>query len=268
VPAIFYIVNTFLSRHTESWTHAGVRHAEPSRYPLAGLVICGSCGKRLQGGTVRGNALYRCYRTNDYAVPVDGHPPSLSVREDRLLAHIDAWLSKIFAPDQVVVTAQQVVDADAEANREGPAVTRARAAVADCDRRISKYLDGLEAGIPADVIASRIAAAQREKAAAQEVMASAPPAPEPLTFDEVVETLTMLRSLPELLDKIDQAERAGLYQSLGLTVRYRRVDGHEEVRLTSTLGGVQLERVGGPTRNFVARSVAVDSGWSQLYRAA
>jgi hypothetical protein len=55
----------------------------------------------------------------------------------------------------------------------------------------------------------------------------------------------MLRALPELLESIDQAERATLYRSLGLSVRYRRVEGHEEVRLTSTLGGVQLERVGG-----------------------
>jgi hypothetical protein len=169
--------------------------------------------------------LYRCYRTNDYAVPVDDHPPSLSVREDRLLPHIDACLSQVFAPEQIDVTAQRVVDADAEANGEGPAVKRARAAVADCDRWISKYLDGLEAGIPADVIASRIAAAQREKTATKEVVSTAPPVPEPLTFGEVVETLKMLRALPELLENIDQAERAALYQSLDVNVRYRRVEG-------------------------------------------
>ncbi len=57
-----------------------------------------------------------------------------------------------------------------------------------------------------------------------------------------------LRSLPELLEKINQAERAALYRSLGLSVRYRRVDGREEVGLTSTLEGVQSERLGGPIR--------------------
>ncbi|MGH9106353.1 MAG: recombinase family protein, partial [Acidimicrobiales bacterium] len=193
-------------------THVGVRHAAPSRYPLAGLVVCDSCGKKLQGGTVRGHALYRCYRTNDYAVPVQDHPPSLSVREDRLLPHVDAWLSRVFAPAQIGVTAKRVVDADAEATREDPAVARARATVRDCDRRISRYLDGLEAGIPADVIASRIAAAQREKAAAEKVLASAPPPPQPLTFEEVVDALGTLSLLPELLDDIDQAERAALYR--------------------------------------------------------
>ncbi|MGH9107268.1 MAG: zinc ribbon domain-containing protein [Acidimicrobiales bacterium] len=234
-------------------THVGVRRAEPSRYPLAGLVICDCCGKKLQGSMVRGNALYRCSRSNDYAAPLNNHPPSLSVREDRLLSHVDGWLSEIYAPERIAATAREVVEADASANREDPAITRARATMIECERKLAKHLDGLEAGIPADIIASRIAAAQREKAAAEAVLALAPPAPKPLTFDEVVEALTMLRNLPELLEVIEQADRAGLYQALGLTVRYRRVGTSEQVKLTSTLVGVELERVGEPTCNFTPR---------------
>lgn len=234
-------------------THVGVRHAEPSRYPLAGLVVCDCCGKKLQGNMVRGNALYRCFRSNDYAVPLNDHPPSLSVREDRLLPHVDGWLSEMYAPERIAATAQEVVVADASRNREDPAITRARATVVECDRKLAKHLDGLEAGIPADVIASRIAATQREKAAAETVLALAPPAPQALTFDEVVETLTMLRNLSELLEVIEQADRAALYQALGLTVQYRRVGASEQVKLTSTLVGVALERVGEPTGNFAPR---------------
>jgi hypothetical protein len=73
----------------------------------------------------------------------------------------------------------------------------------ECERKISKYLVGLEAGIPGDVVASRIASAQRERATAQAVPAPAPPAPEPLALEEVVETLKALRDLPELLDTVD-----------------------------------------------------------------
>lgn len=76
-------------------------------------------------------------------------------------------------------------------------------------------------------------------------MATAPPAPKPLRFDEVIETLTALHDLPELLERIEQADRAALYQALGLTVRYRRVGSTEEVKLTSTLRSVDLEQVGG-----------------------
>jgi hypothetical protein len=118
--------------------------------------------------------------------------------------------------------------------------------VVECDRKLAKHLDGLEAGIPADVIASDRDNPQ-EKAAAEAVLALAPSAPQPLTFDEVVETLTMLHNLPELLEVIEQADRAALYQALGLTIRYRRVGAAEPVKLTSTLVGVELERVGGGT---------------------
>jgi len=134
-------------------THVGVRHAELSRYPLAGLVVCDCCGKKLQGNMVRGHALYRCYMSKDYPVPVNNHPPSLSVREDRLLPHIDSWLGKMFAPERIAATAREVVQADAEGHREDPAVVRARAALMECERKLAKHLDGLEAGIPAEVIA-------------------------------------------------------------------------------------------------------------------
>ena len=61
----------------------------------------------------------------------------------------------------------------------------------------------------------------------------------------MIETLTALHDLPELLERIEQADRAALYQALGLTVRYRRVGSTEEVKLTSTLRSVDLEQVGG-----------------------
>ena len=232
-------------------THAGVRRSDPSRYPLAGLVVCDACGKRLQGNTVRGYSLYRCRMSSDYASPLKDHPPCLSVREDRLLAHIDQWLSKLFTPENIEATATSIVTADSEDRREDPEVARARIAVIECERKLAKHLDGLEAGIPAEVIAPRIAAAQREKGAAEAVIASAPPTPQPLMRDEVIETLSMLRDLPELLGAIEQADRATLYQALGLHVTYRRVGAVEQVRLRTSLRAVDLERVGvrGPEEN-------------------
>ena len=232
-------------------THAGVRRSDPSRYPLAGLVVCDACGKRLQGNTVRGYSLYRCRMSSDYASPLKDHPPCLSVREDRLLAHIDQWLSKLFTPENIEATATSIVTADSEDRREDPEVARARIAVIECERKLAKHLDGLEAGIPAEVIAPRIAAAQREKGAAEAVIASAPPTPQPLMRDEVIETLSMLRDLPELLGAVEQADRAALYQALGLRVTYRRVGAVEQVRLRTSLLAVDLERVGvrGPEDN-------------------
>ena len=99
-------------------------------------------------------------------------------------------------------------------------------------------------GISAEVIAPRIAATQREKAAAEAVIASAPPTPQPLTLDEVIETLSLLRDLPDLLGAVEQADRAALYQALGLRITYRRVGAAQQVRLRTSLRAVDLERVG------------------------
>jgi DNA invertase Pin-like site-specific DNA recombinase len=229
---------------TRHRTRSGVRRAEPSRYPLAGLVVCDCCDKKLQGNLVRGHAFYRCKVSSDYPAAVNDHPRTLAVREDRLLPHVDAWLCELFAPDLIEKTASEIVHADAQGHREDPAVTRARNTLTECERKLAKHLDGLEAGIPADVIAARIAATQREKSAAESVLATAPPAPAPLTLEEVMGTLAELRDLPEILERIEQADRAALYQALGLNVRYRRIGSAEEVKLTSTLRSVDLERVG------------------------
>ncbi len=228
-------------------TRAGVRRAEGSRYPLAGLVVCDCCGKKLQGNMARGHAFYRCHVSTDYPVPANDHPRSLSVREDRLLPHVDAWLSRLFAPDHIEATAAIVVQADAEGRREDPSIARARATLLESERKLAKHLDGLEAGIPADVIASRIAAVQREKAAAEMVLALAPSSPETLTIDEVAGVLSALHTVPDLLASIDQADRAALYRALGLTLTYRRVGGCEQVRLRASLNCVELKCVGDPT---------------------
>ncbi len=189
---------------------------------------------------------------------MNDHPRSLSVREDRLLPHVDAWLSELFAPERIEDTADAVVRAVAAGTREDPSVARARAALVECERKLAKHLDGLEARIPAEIIASRIAAVQREKAAAEAVLAVVPPAPVALTRDQVVETLSALRTVPELLATIDQADRAALYRALGLTLSYRRVGTCEQVRLRATFSASDVEQASEPARDTVRRSVELE----------
>jgi hypothetical protein len=52
----------------------------------------------------------------------------------------------------------------------------------------------------------------------------------PRSPERVLETLTALRVLPELLGRIEQADRAALCQVLGLIVTYRRIGTTEEVK--------------------------------------
>jgi hypothetical protein len=98
------------------------------------------------------------------------------VREDRLLPRGCLALGAVrTGPHRD--HGSPVLQADAEAHCEDPSVARARAMIAECERKLAKHLDGLEAGISADVIASRIAVVQREKAATEAVLALRPELP-------------------------------------------------------------------------------------------
>jgi site-specific DNA recombinase len=122
-------------------TGGASRRSAPSRNPLAGLIVCGLCGKKLQGSHTRGLAFYRCRIGAGYPVGPAGHPPTLAVREDRLLPHLDAWLAELFAPERVEDMARQVVEADSATHREDPAITRARATIADCRRKLEPLFE-------------------------------------------------------------------------------------------------------------------------------
>jgi hypothetical protein len=61
------------------------------RYLLAGLLVCGVCGRRMESAWSNGKPAYRCRpgRTSATA-PDPSHPGNTYVREDKLLAYLPA----------------------------------------------------------------------------------------------------------------------------------------------------------------------------------
>ncbi|WP_237047756.1 recombinase family protein [Lentzea guizhouensis] len=85
----------------------GLRAAKPSkdgevrRYLLAGLVVCGLCGRRMDGHWVHGRAGYRCRHGFTSAKRrSDGEPRNLYVREDHLLEALPHLLARTAGPAQ------------------------------------------------------------------------------------------------------------------------------------------------------------------------
>lgn len=97
-----------------------------------------------------------------------------------MLPDVDGWMSETYAPSGSLKPPNDG-EGRLRSNREDPTVRRARAMVIECDRKRAKHLDELEAGIPADIIASRITATHQKKAA-ETVLTLALPAPK-LTLD-------------------------------------------------------------------------------------
>jgi site-specific DNA recombinase len=61
------------------------------RYLLAGLLACGTCGRRLESAWSDGKAAYRCrHGYTSAARPEPGRPKNTYVREDQILPHLAA----------------------------------------------------------------------------------------------------------------------------------------------------------------------------------
>jgi DNA invertase Pin-like site-specific DNA recombinase len=61
------------------------------RYLLAGLLVCGTCGRRMESTWSNGKPAYRCRHGHTSALgPDPGRPRSAYVREDRVLPHLPA----------------------------------------------------------------------------------------------------------------------------------------------------------------------------------
>jgi site-specific DNA recombinase len=61
------------------------------RYLLAGLIVCGRCGRRLESAWSNGRPAYRCrHGHNSAARPDSGRPKTTYVREDQIVPHLAA----------------------------------------------------------------------------------------------------------------------------------------------------------------------------------
>jgi site-specific DNA recombinase len=62
---------------------------ERRRYLLAGLLACGSCGRRMESAWSNGRPAYRCRHGHTTATAPDpGRPKNVYVREDQIVAHL------------------------------------------------------------------------------------------------------------------------------------------------------------------------------------
>ncbi len=82
-------------------------------YLLAGLVRCGTCGRRMEGAWNHGRAYYRCQVHRDDPVDRGAHPRTIYVKEEALLPGLDGWLGELFDDEHL----DDTCDALAESRR-------------------------------------------------------------------------------------------------------------------------------------------------------
>jgi site-specific DNA recombinase len=179
----------------------------------------------MQGQHSHGVAYYRCRFPQEYALAnkVD-HPRNVIMREDLLIKPLDTWLAQEFGPRQRRHTITKLLD---QARAGAPIVTPAAATgptIAECDTKLARYRDALEAGADPAVVASWIAqvqaerqrAEQRQRTAAQPTSTSS----RGLNDEQIIAIVDELGDMVTVLHDAEPEHKYEVYRNLGLRLTY------------------------------------------------
>ena len=196
-------------------------HATHRQYALRRLLVGGLCGRRMQGSWNEGRAHYRCRYPNQYGLANRvQHPRNVYVREDAILPHLDAWLGRLFDPENLDATVAALTTADGDDTTRAQ-IEHAERTLADCKQRLARYRAALEAGIDPAVIAQWSAEVQAEQARAENDLQRARQAyTPPPSRDELENLIREAGDLVTILANADATDRRGLYTALGLRLKY------------------------------------------------
>jgi hypothetical protein len=167
------LIDTATFEQTQVLRRTRASHAQraprrtPRPYTLRGLLYCGICDRRMQGSWNNDAPYYRCVFLNQYAAKnkID-HPRAVYLREDQLLPSLDHWLGRIFHPDALPRTVQDLEQAQ-DVEVLDAVIEQARRKIAECDAKLRQHRAALEAGADPKIITGWMAETQARQAAAE-----------------------------------------------------------------------------------------------------
>ncbi|MBO0868700.1 MAG: zinc ribbon domain-containing protein [Micromonosporaceae bacterium] len=211
-----------------------VHHA----YILRGMLLCGLCGRRMQGQYSHDAAYYRCRYPNEYAaVNHTEHPRNVHLAEHDVLPLLDNWLLRAFEPHRLTDTvarlhaAQDVQPTIAPA----PAKDDHQAIIDGCDDKLAQYRAIADAGGDPATLATWVAevTAQRTAALAQQTIrrAEARKATR-LTQADIERLIGIFNDVRRTIRDADPADKSQIYRRIRLTLTYhpdKRRSGRKRV---------------------------------------
>ena len=158
---------------------------------------------------------------------------------------VDEWLADLTSPDRLDSTVMAILAADAQETTDSPELRRARLQASEARKKLSQYLDALEAGMDPALVTERTRVAQGELASSNAVInACDSSGAGELSEQQLRELLEGVGGLTALLANSNSAERQQVYRAAGVHLRYQRSEEGE--RITASLR-VGLFGVGGGT---------------------
>jgi site-specific DNA recombinase len=197
------------------------RHRTRHPYALRGLLLCGVCDRRMQGQWNHNEAYYRCRYPQEYALANTlDHPRNVYLAERDVLPRLDNWLAQAFTPTRLEMTIDQLY----EAQDNQPSTTDdADAVVADCDDKLARYRQALEAGADPALVAAWTAEVQARKAEALARKRSRRQQ-QRMTRAEIQGLVDQLGNIHVAISATDPTDKAEIYRHLNLRLTYQPED--------------------------------------------
>jgi hypothetical protein len=187
----------------------------------------------MQGQQRREQLFYRCRYPNEYGLANKvEHPRNVYLAERDLLGPLDKWLCTCLAPHRVGETIERMYQSQPDGELDPAAAVAARA-VEECDRALGRHRAALEAGADPHLVTGWIAETQARRA---EAVVRAKPAArsQRMTKAEIGALAEQLSDLRKVLTDADPADKAEVYEHLGLQAMYH--PGKQTVRVEISLG--------------------------------
>ncbi|GAB2722964.1 hypothetical protein [Kitasatospora kifunensis] len=151
------------------------------------------------------------------------HPRNVYLREKDILGPLDHWLAKIFAPHRIDDTIDLLATTGGLNPTAGhtPNAEQAKKTIKQCDAKLTTHRAALEAGADPVLVTGWITEAQATRARAEAELRAAQSArrAQP-TRDDIASLVRANSDLVIILTRTEPAERADLYQKLGLVLTY------------------------------------------------
>ncbi|RJL31889.1 recombinase family protein [Bailinhaonella thermotolerans] len=195
-------------------------HRARHDYVLRGCMYCGVCHRRMEGHWTNKAPYYRCRFPQEYAIANKlDHPRNVCLREDAVLPHLDRWLAEVFAPTRIEHTIEALAAAAGEGRRERGRDDEARRQVAECDRKLQRYKDALDAGADPLVVTEWIKQTQAERHAALAKLDQIG-GQTTNTREQIAHMIRRLGDMVAVLTDAEPEKKSDLYRGLGLRAEF------------------------------------------------
>jgi hypothetical protein len=184
----------------------------------------------MQGSWNHKRADYRCKFPAEYAVAKDKHPKTIYVREVALTPAIDGWLAQLFDDDNIDDTCAALETGFGPDPAEQNRIAAARKKLTECDDKLAKYRQALEAGTDPTIVGEWITEVKLARKAA-EIALRPKTADGRLTSAEIKDLVSQLKGIVAILDNADPVDRKAVYSELNLSIVY-----HDDGRMQVSAG--------------------------------